>query len=75
VSPEKTMTHAIHSDRTALHVTLDTIIDTHGLWSVLRALVARPFRRAAQVPPLGLNDHLRRDIGLPPLPPAWDDLR
>jgi hypothetical protein len=68
------MTHTIHPDRSALHVTLDDIIDTHGLWSVLRALVARPFRRKAPLPPLGLNAHLRRDIGLEPLQPPRDCL-
>lgn len=31
------------------------------------ALVARPFRCSAAPPPLGLNAHLRRDIGLPSL--------
>jgi hypothetical protein len=69
------MTPITHFDRTALRGTLDDIIDTHGLWPVLRALVARPFRRRVPLPPLGLNDHLRRDIGLEPLPPRRDALR
>jgi hypothetical protein len=72
------MTHTIHSDRTALHVTLDDIIDSHGLWPVLRALMARPFHRVRPLPPLGLNAHLRRDIGLEPLDdsgPSWGKLR
>ncbi len=65
--PVTIMTPTFASDRTALHVTLDDIIDTHGLWPVLRTLVARPFRRSRPLPPLGLNRHLRRDIGLEPL--------
>lgn len=68
------MTPTTHFDRTALRVTLDGIIDTHGLLPVLRALVAHPFRRRAVVSPLGLNSHLRRDIGLEPLPPWGDPL-
>lgn len=61
------MTQTTLSHPVALRATLDEIIDTHGLFPVLRALVARPFRRAPDLPPLGLNAHLRRDIGLEPL--------
>ena len=60
------MTHTTLSHSVPLRVTLDEIIDTHGLFPVLRALVARPFRRMAPLPPLGLNAHLMRDIGLEP---------
>lgn len=67
------MTPTHPSDRTALGSRLDEIIDLHGLMPVLRALVARPFRRSPP-PPLGLNAHLRRDIGLEPLPPWGDPL-
>jgi hypothetical protein len=66
------MTPTTHFDRTALRGTLDDIIDSHGLFPVLRALVARPFRRNAGLPALGLNDHLRRDIGLEPMA-LWGD--
>ncbi|WP_137110353.1 hypothetical protein [Rhodobacter sp. SY28-1] len=72
------MTPMTHFDRSALRGRLDDIIDTHGLWPVLRALIARSFRRDPPVPPLGLNAHLRRDIGLEPLDeggPGWDLLR
>lgn len=71
------MTPTTHFDRTALRGTLDDIIDTHGLLPVVRALVASPFRRRAPLVPLGLNAHLRRDIGLEPLVPGgppWDPL-
>jgi hypothetical protein len=76
--PVTIMTPNLHSDRTALRVTLDDIVDAHGLWPVLRALVARPFRRNRPLPPLGLNAHLRRDIGLPPQEdggPPWGQPR
>jgi hypothetical protein len=76
--PVTIMTLNLHSDRTALRVTLDDIVDAPGLWPVLRALVARRFRRNRPLPPLGLNAHLRRDIGLPPLEdvgPTWGQPR
>jgi hypothetical protein len=66
------MTLTTPFDRSALRGTLDEIIDHHGLVPVLRALVARPFRSRQALPPLGLNDHLRRDVGLEPLP-LWGD--
>lgn len=61
------MTQPTLSHPALLRATLDEIIDTHGLIPVLRALVARWFRRRSALPPLGLNAHLRRDIGLEPL--------
>lgn len=66
-----------HPHHISLRATLDDIIDSHGLWPVLRALLSRPLRRDPALPPLGLNAHLRRDIGLPPLEPGgppWDPL-
>lgn len=66
------MTPITHPESTALRVALDDIIRTHGRWPVLLALAVRPFRRAPRVPPLGLNAHLRRDIGLDPLEEAPD---
>jgi hypothetical protein len=62
-------------DSHPLRAALDDIIEAHGRWRVLIALVARPLRRAKPLPPLGLNDHLRRDIGLDPLPPRTGGLR
>jgi hypothetical protein len=67
------MTPILHSQ--PLRAALDDIIETHGRWRVLLALLARPLRREAPLPPLCLNDHLRRDIGLEPLPPPRDPLR
>ncbi len=63
-----------HFDRSVLRGMLDENIDSHWLFPVLRALFARPFRRKVNLPPMGLNDHLRRDIGLDPLPPWGDPL-
>ena len=63
-SPEQIMTHQSLSH--SLPATLDEIIDTHGLLAVLRVLVVRLFR-PRRLLPLGLNNHLRRDIGLDPL--------
>ncbi len=61
------MSHTTFPHPVPLRATLDEIIDAHGLVPVLRALVLRPFRRRPPLPPLGLNAHLRRDIGLEPL--------
>lgn len=63
------MTQTTLSHPVPLRARLDEIIDTHGLLPVLRALIARPFRRQPAPPLLGLNAHLRRDIGLEP---DWD---
>ena len=59
-------------NRTALHGTLDDLIGNHGLWPVLRTLVARSFRRRPLLLPLGLNAQQRRDIGMEALPPSVD---
>lgn len=64
------MTHTTLSHPVALRARLDEIIDSHGIVPVLRALVARTFRRRPALPLLGLNAHLRRDIGLEPLEPG-----
>lgn len=61
-----------------LPLTLEHIIDQHGAWRVLRTAVAaalRMHRRERLLDAATLNDHLRRDIGLPSLPPGrvfWD---
>jgi len=64
------MTHTTLSHPVPLRARLDEIIDAHGLFPVLRALALRLFRRWPAVPPLALNAHLRRDIGLEPLEPG-----
>jgi hypothetical protein len=72
------MTPTLHSDRTALRVTLDGFIETHGRWRVLLVVLLRPTRTAPKLPSLDLNAHLRRDIGLEPSVegrPPWDPLR
>lgn len=62
---------------------LDTVLAVYGPRRVLAAAVAALLRCAfrktrppdpRRLPPLGLNPHLRRDVGLPPLEshrPHW----
>ncbi len=69
------MTRTLDSHPLPLRAALDDIIAAHGRWRVLRALVVWPSRPAKPLPPLGLNDHLRRDIGLDPQPWRKDGLR
>lgn len=54
---------------------VDWMIDHHGTWRVLRAVwVAVLWRKPAARPvaPYDLPDAIRRDIGLPVLPPRAD---
>ena len=56
-------------DRVAVDA-VKALVDRHGVWRVLRAvtaavLVRRPHREVRGV--ADLSDHLRQDIGLPPL--------
>jgi hypothetical protein len=72
------MTPITHPESTTLRAALDDIILTHGRWRVLVALALRSLRRGPPLRPLALNNHLRRDIGLPPLEdetPGWSELR
>jgi hypothetical protein len=51
---------------------VDRLVAEHGAWAVAAALAARLLRRRGPPPPRDLSalpDHLRRDIGLPVLPP------
>jgi hypothetical protein len=67
------MTPITHPEPRALRAALDSIIETYGRRRVLLALLLRPRRsNPPPPPPLGLNNHLRRDIGLEPLPPPPD---
>ncbi|MEM7491184.1 MAG: hypothetical protein AAF390_18885 [Pseudomonadota bacterium] len=55
---------------------IEAAIDAHGPWAVLRAALAaflragtpRPPRRRHRAGRMPANAHLRRDLGLPPLP-------
>jgi hypothetical protein len=69
------MTPTTPFDRTALRVSLDELVGNHGLWPVLRALVARLFRRRPLTLSPGLNVYLQRDIGLEPLASPLDGPR
>lgn len=56
---------------------MQRLVEQHGRWSVLVAMVAMVLRRKPRpLPalPQVLNNHLLRDLGLPPLPeaPHWD---
>lgn len=51
---------------------VERLVAEHGAWAVAAALAARLFRRRGPPPPRDLSalpDYLRRDIGLPALPP------
>lgn len=62
-----TPTHSF--DKPVLRAALDEIIRTHGLWPVLRATLARTLRRPPRsLAHLPISNHVRRDIGLDPLP-------
>ena len=67
------MTAILHARAPALRPGIDTLIEHFGampvLWATLRAML-RPRRRRPRPPdPYLLSPHMRRDIGLPPLPP------
>ena len=65
VTCDNTMIKILEQD--TLSKGLDKIIDQHGFWSVVRALVLRKLQRDDIVLPVtDLSDHIRRDIGLPP---------
>ena len=62
------MNLASYRNETVLRSTLNEIIEVHGRWPVLKALLTRRYRASSDVGlPVPLDDHLRRDIGLPPL--------
>jgi hypothetical protein len=52
-------------------ITLTRLVDRHGAWATLRALAGVLWRRRPRRPRAeALPDHLRRDIGLPPVEQA-----
>ena len=57
-----------NADKLVVRSALDEIIYAHGLWPVLKALAARSLsREPTPLPYTRLSNHLRRDIGLPPV--------
>ena len=54
-----------------LRALMDDMIQSYGLFPVVAALIRAAFRRKMTRPPplrvSDLSEHLRRDIGLPPL--------
>jgi hypothetical protein len=63
--------NTILNDHTSpLNHAVERLVSEHGIRAVLAALMLRLIRRRpqAEVPMIGrLTDHLRRDIGLPPV--------
>ncbi len=58
---------------------VEALVAWHGFWPVARALLAQALRRRVDnngTAPAHLSDHMRRDIGLPPMgagPPGHSD--
>ncbi|SFI66434.1 hypothetical protein [Celeribacter neptunius] len=48
-----------------LHI--HTVIANYGIWAVLLRVLRAMLRAKRPPPSIVLSDHLRRDIGLPPL--------
>lgn len=70
-------TTEIHSISRDPRLAITQVIDQHGAWRVLRAaLLALAAKGPGPHAPAErwLNDHLRRDIGLPPAPPRPPDI-
>lgn len=63
-------THSLSADPRQI---LAELIDSHGFWRVLRAALAAARAQRLLASAAALDDHLRRDIGLPPAarPPDW----
>jgi hypothetical protein len=56
------------SDKTTPSVAMKLLVDQHGAWAVLRALVGALVPTRAEVIRLDdLDAHMRRDMGLPPI--------
>lgn len=63
------MTHPMPTSASRPYHAVATLIERHGVWRVLRAVFSAMIQqRSARrlVPPHGLSNHLRRDIGLAP---------
>lgn len=65
------MNALLNNDETTPSAAMKLLVDRHGAWAVLRALAAvlvRPQREVVQLD--DLSPHMRRDMGLPPIPEA-----
>ena len=69
----------LHAGETSPRIFIDALIARYGTWRVIRALIAglMAANRSRRPGIEGLNDHLRRDVGLPPdhPPPRIRDIR
>lgn len=62
------MNASVNNDEITPSVAMRALVDQHGVWAVLRALLAAVVRPAPEVIRLDdLSPHLRRDMGLPPI--------
>lgn len=64
------MNAVLNEEPSPLHHAVERLVSEHGLRAVAAAVMVRLMRRrpAVERPMAGLlNDHLRRDIGLPPM--------
>lgn len=52
---------------------IEALVAWHGFWPVARALLAQALRAPVGTGEDRLSDHMRRDIGLPPLGPRPPD--
>lgn len=70
------MNAVLHDDKHPVSAAVERLVSEHGARAVLAAVAMRLLRpvprRPATLQVAGLNDHLRRDIGLPPLDPPVD---
>ncbi len=65
--------HAMVAD--VLSAELDVLYRRHGPWSLLRALLATVVRRSLHADinrSIDLDNHMRKDIGLPEIAPEVD---
>jgi hypothetical protein len=64
------MNAVMNEDHLSVSVAMERLIARHGVMQVLKALSVRLIRRGDRIPVFAppLSNHLRRDIGLDPLP-------
>ena len=72
------MNMQLHAEETLPSVTIEMLIARHGVWRILRAVAAalvRRERKARRLMSNEMSEHLRRDVGLWPVPKSprhWD---
>ena len=62
------MNALVNEDNPTPAVALTLLVEQHGVWAVVRALIATVLRPQPEVIRLDdLSPHMRRDMGLPPI--------